>query len=131
MTKLKSLRHQVTLSQHHSSAHNIIKRMFEIMKNEFTILTVAPHYSMYVQAHFPPALATIHNFIWLYDPDEILDLIAEAKDAQQGAQIQQTGDLALGPARAAEKVLAEGRQDKIVQWMWVQYQTELANRVRG
>jgi hypothetical protein len=93
----------------HSSACNIIKRIFGIMKNQFTILAVAPHYSMDVQACFTPALAAIHNFIWLYDPDEILDLIAEAEDAQPGAQIQQTGDLVLRPARASEKVLADAR----------------------
>ena len=79
------------------------------MKNQFTILAVTPHYRMDVQACFAPALAAIHNFNQLYDPNEILDLIAEAENAQPGARIQQTGDLALGPARAAEKVLADGR----------------------
>jgi hypothetical protein len=101
------------------------------MKNQFTILVVAPHYGMDVQAHFAPALATIYNFIQLYDPNEILDLIAEAENAQPGARIQQTGDLTLGPARAAKKVLADGRQDEIAQEMWVQYQSELANGDRG
>jgi len=62
---------------------------------------------MDVQAHLAPALATIHNFIQLYDPDEILNLLAEADDAQLGAQIQTTGDLALGLARAAEKAFAD------------------------
>ena len=55
------------------------------MKNQFAILTIAPHYGMDVQARLAPALATIHNFIWLYDPDEILDLLAEAEDTQPGA----------------------------------------------
>jgi hypothetical protein len=69
----------------HSSARYIIERIFGIMKNWFTILVVAPHYSMDVQARFAPALAAIHNFLWLYDPDEILDLIDEAEDVQPGA----------------------------------------------
>jgi hypothetical protein len=112
----------------HSSARNIIERIFGIMKNQFAILTIAPHYSMDVQARLAPALAAIHNFIRLYDPDEILDLLAETEDTQPGARIQQMGDLALGPARAAEKALADGNRDRIAQMMWVQYQTELANR---
>jgi len=74
----------------HSSARNIIERIFGIMKNQFAILTIAPHYNMDVQAHLAPALAAIHNFIWLYDPDKILDLLAEADDTQPGARILQT-----------------------------------------
>jgi hypothetical protein len=64
----------------------------------------------------------------LYDPDEILDLVDEAEDIQPGARIPQTGDLALGPARAAERALADGKWDGIAQSMWVQYQAELADR---
>jgi DDE superfamily endonuclease len=112
----------------HSSARNIIERIFGIVKNRFAILTIAPHYDMDVQARLAPALAAIHNFIRLYDPDEILDLLAEAEDTQPGARIPQTGDLALGPARAAERMLADGKRDGIAQSMWVQYQMELANR---
>jgi hypothetical protein len=93
----------------HSSARNIIERIFGIVKNWFAILMIAPHYGMDVQACLAPALAAIHNFIRLYDPDEILDLLAEAEDTQPGARILQTGDLALGPARAAERVLADGK----------------------
>ena len=59
------------------------------------------------QAHLAPALATIHNFICLYIPNEILELIDDAEDILPGVQ---TGDLAVGPARAAEKALAENRR---------------------
>jgi hypothetical protein len=112
----------------HSSARNIIERIFGILKNRFSILVIAPHYSMDIQARLAPALAAIHNFIGLYDPDEILDLVDEAEDIQPGVRIPQTGDLALGPARAAERALADGKRDGIAQSMWVQYQAELADR---
>ena len=69
---------------------------------------IAPHYKMDMQAWLAPALAAIHNFIWLYDPDKILELIDEAEDIQPGAQMPQTGELASGPARAAERLLADG-----------------------
>ena len=97
------------------------------MKNRFAILTSAPHYSMELQARLAPALAAIHNFIRLYDPDEILDLFNDAEDLQPGVQVQQLGDLALGPARAAEKALADGIRDAIARSMWDQYQAALAD----
>ncbi|KIM87701.1 hypothetical protein PILCRDRAFT_63771 [Piloderma croceum F 1598] len=112
----------------HSSTRNIIEWIFGILKNWFSILVIAPHYSMDIQAQLAPALAAIHNFIRLYDPDEILDLVDEAEDIQPGAWIPQRGDLALGPARAVEKALADGKQDGIAQSMWVQYQAELVDR---
>ena len=112
----------------HSSARNIIERIFGILKNRFSILVIAPHYTMDVQARLAPALAAIHNFIRLYDPDEIKDLIDEAEDIQPGAQMPQMGDLAAGPARAAERALADGKRDGIAQDMWAQYQAELTER---
>jgi hypothetical protein len=95
------------------------------MKNQFAILTMAPHYNMDIQARFAPALAAIHNFICLYDHEEIEDLIDDTNDMQPGAR---TGDLVVGPARGAEKALAESKCDAIAHSMWDQYQAELANR---
>ena len=95
------------------------------MKNRFAILASPPHYSMDQQARLAPALAAIHNFIRLYDPDEISDLMDDAEDIQPGVQ---TGDLAVGPARAAEKALAESKWQGIANRMWLQYQAELTNR---
>jgi hypothetical protein len=86
---------------------------------------------MDVQARLAPALAAIHNFIRLYDPDEILDLMDGAEDIQPGVRVPQIGDLALGPARAAERVLADGKRDGIARDMWIQYQAELADRLGG
>ena len=76
---------------------------------------IAPHYSMDVQAQLPSTLVAIHNFIQLYDPDEILDLIDEAEDILAGARIPQTGDLTAGPARAVKRALADGKWDGIAQ----------------
>jgi hypothetical protein len=101
--------------------------IFGIMKNRFAILVSPPHYSMDQQTCLAPALAAIHDFICQYNPDEIQELIDDAEDILPGVQ---TGDLAVGPARAAEKALAENRQDDIANGMWLQYQAELANRDR-
>ena len=95
------------------------------MKNQLTILASPPHYSMDQQVRLAPTLAAIHNFIHLYDPDGIADLVDDAEDIQPGVQ---TGDLAVRPARAAEKALAESKQHGIANCMWLQYQVELTNR---
>ena len=45
----------------HASAHNIIERMFSILKNQFAILQHNLHLTPQIQAHLPAALAAIHN----------------------------------------------------------------------
>ena len=53
---------------------------FGVLKWQFKILTIAPEYSMKTQAHIPPALAAIHNFIQPHDNNEINDLISQVYD---------------------------------------------------
>ena len=77
------------------------------------------------QACLAPALATIHNFICLYDPDEIIELMDDAEDILPGVR---TGDLAVGPVGAAGGALAESKRHDIANCMWLQYQVELTNR---
>jgi len=100
-----------------TSARNIIERIF-------AILASPPHYSIDQQACLAPALAAIHNFIHQYNPDEILELMDDAEDVLPGVW---TGDLAVGPAMAVEKVLAESKWHSIASRMWLQYQAELTN----
>ena len=48
---------------HHTSARNIIKHIFGVLKQHFRILLLAPEYSLEIQAWIPAALCAIHNFI--------------------------------------------------------------------
>ena len=85
---------------------------------------------MDIQAHFPPALAALHNFIRKHDPDDIADF-DNIDDPQPGARAEgpaaaEEGQLAEGLPRAAERRQTNERRDRIVQEMWVQYQTELS-----
>jgi len=80
---------------------------------------------MDLQARIPAALAAIHNFIRIHDPEELSDFI-ESTDLEPGFV---SGELAAGQARAAEKTQAITRRDEIATAMWAQYQLELQQRV--
>lgn len=67
----------------HSSARNVVERVFGVLKRRFTILVHPPEYSMEIQARIPPALAATHNFIREHDPDEIFEF-QEAFDPRPG-----------------------------------------------
>ena len=54
----------------HSSAHNIIKQIFGVLKHCFRILLLVPEYNLEIQAQILAALAAIHNFIHSHDPDD-------------------------------------------------------------
>ena len=47
----------------HASTCNIIECICGVLKQQFHILVHPPEYNMDVQAHLPPALAPLHNFI--------------------------------------------------------------------
>jgi hypothetical protein len=79
-------------------AHNVIECIFGILKQRFMILTHPPKYTMRIQAHIPPALGAIHNFIRIHDPGEINDFTYE-DNIDDG----QAGGLALGPANVTER----------------------------
>lgn len=121
----------------HSSARNIIERMFGILKNRFEILQHNPHLTPKVQAHLPAALAAIHNVIRKYDPGEIEDRMKELDvaefdinelDPEVEHEEGTEGELAKGPPRPAEKKDAERRRDEMAEHMWIQYQQVLQER---
>jgi len=109
----------------HASAHNVIERIFGVLKRCFCILVYPAEINMDLQAHIPAALAAIHNFIHIHDPEELSDFI-KSTDLEPGFV---SGELAAGQARAAEKTQAITRRDEIATVMWAQYQLELQQRV--
>lgn len=76
---------------------------------------------MSIQARVPPALAAVHNFIHIHDPNEIHDFDDNAaRDFSPGHS-----ELAIGPANVAECDEAVINRDIIAEAMWVAYQTQL------
>ena len=78
---------------------------------------------MDIQARLPPALATLHNFICIHDPDEIIDILPP-----DNVDIEATGALATELPGRAEREQANHRRDLIARDMWNQYQEELHRR---
>ena len=81
-----------------------------------------PQFDMDIQAHLPPALAALHNFIWKHNPEDLADY-ESIEDPQPGTHTE--GPAAEGIPRMAERWLANQRQAAITRDMWVQYQDEL------
>src|SRR5271156_1230781 len=108
----------------HASARNVIERIFGVLKRRFRILVYPAEISMDYQARIPAALAAIHNFICIHDPEEIEGFV-EADDVERGFF---AGELAEGQTRAAEKRRANTRRDGIAAQMWEQYHAELQER---
>lgn len=78
---------------------------------------------MDIQARLPPALAALHNFIRIHDPDEIVDILPP-----DNVDIEATGALATELPGRAEREQANHRRDLIARDMWNQYQEELHRR---
>ena len=94
------------------------------MKHRFRILICPPEIDMDFQARLPAALAAIHNFIRMQDPEELADFV-DMEDTEWGFV---SGELATGQPRRAERDQANVRRDAIASAMWVQYQAELQRR---
>jgi hypothetical protein len=119
----------------HTSARNVVERIFGVIKHRWTILTRPPHYDMKVQAKIPSALVTLHNFIPEHDETDLDRWIIDeqAQDNLPGSRWEQEIDFGClaSSARvsAAEKRQAETMRDDIAKAMWDDYLQYLADRM--
>ena len=75
---------------------------------------------MAIQAHIPPALTAVHNFICIHNEDKILEFEEDLEDGEPGEC--NYGELAEGPPSRSEKMWAEVKWHEIAQAMWENYQ---------
>ena len=97
----------------------LYERIFGVVKWRFRLLVVAPEYSLKTQAKMVPAICVLHNFIRIYDVDDL-------PDTPQHSQVQEgpgnhLGELG-GDISTAESNRASALRDSIAQDMWASYQ---------
>jgi DDE superfamily endonuclease len=106
----------------HSSARNVIERIFGVLKRRYRILLVAPAYSLDIQARIPAALCAIHNFIRIHDPaDEAIGTSDDDDDDDGDTGAPFDRDHIAAAAAAAELDGPSQRRDRIAQQMWENY----------
>ena len=113
----------------HASLRNVIERIFGICKRRFKLMVVAPEYNLQTQAKIPAALAALHNFIRIHDPD---DNAQDEDDYEEDHNLRSPVEIHAehlgGHISQAEKDRASAKRDAIATAMWVDYQNVLAQR---
>ena len=94
----------------------MIERIFGVLKRRYRILLLAPEYSLEIQARIPSALAVIHNFIRLHDPEE--GTLEGDIDASIHGHFGENSN-PHAPAPVEDEV--DARRDRIAQAMWDDY----------
>lgn len=118
----------------HASLRNVIERIFGVSKRRFRLMSCSPEYDADTQSKIPAALAVLHNFIRIHDPDDDNDDDNDEHDSGTLSSQQTTPTYTLsqeslgGYIDRAERNRAGTRRDEIAERMWVDYVRELHDR---
>src|ERR1700722_4464757 len=63
--------YQELFNLHHAKAQNIVEQIIGVCKKRFKVLVVAQEYDLPTQAQLVSALAVVHNFIYIYNPEDL------------------------------------------------------------
>jgi hypothetical protein len=86
-------------------------------------MVAAPEYNLETQTKIIPALCALHNFIRVYNPEEIGNLDGlSSRTPRRNAE-----DFSYQGISAQEKRRANTKRDVIAKEMWRQYQEHLNN----
>lgn len=115
----------------HSSARNVVERIFGIVKRRFRILLLPAEFSIEIQAQIPSALCAIHNFIYVHDPiedDESSD--SDEADNNEGYAMDDAHNMddPVNYLAANSDDGARELRDQIAEGMWADYQRILRER---
>ncbi|KAH9012948.1 hypothetical protein EDB83DRAFT_2233525, partial [Lactarius deliciosus] len=86
---------------------------FGITKRRFKVLAIAQEYPLRTQVQLVSALAVLHNFIHIYDPN---DVTYDAEDRQANTDEPERGAVARDEQRRAND-----RRERIAKCMWDDY----------
>ena len=111
--------HQELFNLWHSQLRNVIERIFGVLKKRFKVLVIAQEYDLQTQAQIVSALTVVHNFIRIYDPEDLpedLETADEDQDAEPCGRLQ-------NHITVEERGRAAARRDAIAKDMWTDYRT--------
>src|ERR1700731_2614135 len=63
--------YQELFNLRHTQLRNIIERIFGVFKKRFKVLVIPQEYNIKTQAKLVSALAVLHNFIRIHDPEDL------------------------------------------------------------
>lgn len=119
----------------HASLRNVIERIFGVCKRRFRLMAAAAEYSIRTQSKIPGAVAVLHNFVHVYDPDDLAydegdnnDDSDDERTNNSRHEIPITPENLGGHISQAEKDRAGVKRDEIAMVMWADYQQELQAR---
>ena len=114
----------------HSSARNVVERIFGVLKRRFRILLLPAEFSIEIQAQIPTALCAVHNFIRKHDSlEDDLDSDETGDDEEHAESIDDLGTD--GAAEIDSDDSVQAMHDRIAEAMWVDYQRLLEERDAG
>lgn len=127
--------YQELFNLRHSSLRNVIEHIFGVAKCRFCLLAAASEYSLRTQSKIPAALAALHNFISIWDPDDIENGQEYDDDSNSMIVGEDREDTAILPENLGsnisptERLRAGVKRDEIAKAMWADYVEEL--HIRG
>ncbi|KAF8153669.1 hypothetical protein BJ912DRAFT_868623, partial [Pholiota molesta] len=106
---------------------------FGVCKRRFKLMAAAAEYDLRTQAKVPGAIAALHNFIRIHDPDDLAredsdDSDSESEGIPNQPEIPITPETLGGHISQAEKNRANAKRDQIARAMWEDYVEELQRR---
>ncbi|CAD6903325.1 unnamed protein product [Tilletia caries] len=107
-----------------ASLRSVVERIFGVIQERFKILVAGCDYDLKTQANVFPALAVVHNFIRLHDPD---DTNPHPDDDNRGGDIDvaDEGDLSrTSCTTSVEKKRGEKEREKVAQSLWMSYRVK-------
>jgi hypothetical protein len=95
------------------------------LKKRYKVLLVAQEYPLINQAQIIFAVAFLHNFLIVHDPDEII-----MDDVETEASVDDDWSSYQSSVPAEERNRAAEHRDRITQQMWADYTVKRARRHR-
>ncbi|KAA1083358.1 hypothetical protein PGT21_050210 [Puccinia graminis f. sp. tritici] len=124
--------YQELFNLRHSSARNVIERIFGVVKSRFEVINSGCKYDIGTQVKIVIVMGFLHNFVRVTEPKGILsrsDNEARSTDPRQPETIEY-GMLHASGITRAESARASSKRDEIALAMWADYQKLLRHRQR-